>query len=318
MNDYILSKSLQRAVDIALHLNKPLLLCGEPGTGKTTLARYLAMQYSMTNPGDYAPFYFEPLVFDTKTTSVASDLFYSYDALGRLRDAYIAGEKTGAGDYIELRALGKAIAFKHGAASPGIQCIDTIIDFKGGASFSPTPISSLVLIDEIDKAPRDFPNDILNEIEKQEFSIKELNVKVPAANNDAKILVIMTSNNEKNLPDAFLRRCIYHYIEFPDSQQLDKIIRAHFPAMSVNGTTKVMGIVNTFNELRKLPLLKKPATAEFIDWLHILKRENLLQEAQEPYESLPLPIKEQLQNSMGLLFKNNNDILQVNEALKNM
>ena len=128
----------------------------------------------------------------------------------------------------------------------------------------------------------------------------------------------MTSNNEKNLPDAFLRRCIYHYIEFPDAQQLDKIVKAHFPFLENSGAPKVMGIINTFNELRKLPLLKKPATAEFIDWLHILEKENLLSEAQKPYENLPVEIKDQLENSMGLLFKNNNDITQVSEALKNM
>src|SRR4051812_29614568 len=106
MNEYVLSEPLKRAIDIALHLNKPLLLCGEPGTGKTSLARWLAAKYSVNAPGNYAPFFPEPQIFDTKTSSVASDLFYNYDALGRLRDAYGASVKTGAGDYIELRALG--------------------------------------------------------------------------------------------------------------------------------------------------------------------------------------------------------------------
>jgi hypothetical protein len=270
-----------------------------------------------------------------------------------------------------LRALGKAIVFKHGSKSAKLDGIRSIIDFTGGkkkekeravksrlgftsrqstdlhpatepehgmpantekkSSLPEEPTSSIVLIDEIDKAPRDFPNDILNEIEEQVFTIKELGERVPPADTNAKILVIMTSNNEKNLPDAFLRRCIYHYIEFPDTRQLEEIVNAHFPHLAKKvedhkGSGKeeplpekqVMGIINTFNELRSLPLLKKPATAEFIDWLHILEQENLLDEAQQPYPSLPENIKKQLEHSMGLLFKNNNDITQVREAMKKM
>jgi MoxR-like ATPase len=317
MNNYILSTSLQRAVEVALYLDKPLLLCGEPGTGKTTLAKYLASVYSKEPPGDYAPFSNDTLIFNTKTTSVATDLFYSYDALNRLRDAYAKVDKS-PGDYIELKALGKAIVFKHGAASPGLDGIRSIRDFMVPDKIPPNAASSVVLIDEIDKAPRDFPNDILNEIEKQEFEIKELNTAVPAINNKGKVFVIMTSNNEKNLPDAFLRRCVFHYIEFPDGKQLNKIIGTHFQSLKMNDDSQVMGVIKTFNELRNLPLWKKPATAEFIDWLRILERENLLNEAQHTYETMPDTIRKQLLNSLGLLFKNNNDISQVEEALKNL
>lgn len=317
-NTYILSPALQKAVDIALHLDKPLLLCGEPGTGKTRLAWHLAEQYSKNIPGDYAPFYPEPHIFDTKTTSQASDLFYSYDALGRLRDAYGATERKEPGDYIELKALGKAIVCKHGAQAPELQGIRSIQDFKRVDSLPAQPASSLVLIDEIDKAPRDFPNDILNEIDRHEFTIRELGARVPAAKNKAKILVIMTSNNERNLPDAFLRRCIYHYIKFPDADLLRRIVQAHFPSMQFTEPEKSKGIIHTFNELRRLILLKQPATAEFIDWLRILEKENLLLEAQQPYDKMPAGIREQLSNSLGLLFKNNNDIAQAEEALKNL
>jgi MoxR-like ATPase len=317
MNNYILSPALQRAVEVALLLDRPLLLCGEPGTGKTTLAKHLATQYSQQSPGNYAPFHPAPLVFNTKTTSLATDLFYTYDALERLRDAYSKVDKN-TGDYIKLRALGTAIAFKHGNNSKGLDAIRSIIDFKTGGSIPPNPVSSLVLIDEIDKAPRDFPNDILNEIEKLCFEIRELNATVPTAENNAKVLMIMTSNNEKNLPDAFLRRCVYYYISFPDIDQMDKIIKEHFPALKNNNGTQVMGIIKTFNELRKLPLLKKPATAEFIDWLHVLDSKKMLNTAAQPYDQMPSEIKTELQQTIGILLKNNNDIEIAKENLANM
>lgn len=328
---YILSPALERAIDVAIHLNKPLLLCGEPGTGKTTLAKHLALAYSTTNPFGTAPFHRHPLVFNTKTTSVATDLFYSYDALRRLRDAYAQFNKKPSGgqeepdkligDYIKLNAFGKAIAMTHGAdALAKDKRLQTLSDISKNEL--PTgPMSSVVLIDEIDKAPRDFPNDILNELENHEFEIREMDAKFPPApdTSKAKIIVLMTSNNEKNLPDAFLRRCVFHYIEFPDDFQLEAIIRTRFdlpPRDDSEDSKKVMGIIKTFNELRKQPLLKKPATAELIDWLSAIKKADLFEIASNPYTEIPPKIKKQLEENLGILLKNNIDIKQAKEIIK--
>jgi MoxR-like ATPase len=313
MTEYILSSSLERAIAIALQLDKPLLLCGEPGTGKTTLAKHLALAYSKVSPGDYAPFYPRPLTFNTKTTSVASDLFYSYDALERLRDAY-GNVRKPVGEYVELKALGKAILFKNGGGADSNDPILSIRDFKKPGQIPVVPTSTLVLIDEIDKAPRDFPNDILNEIEKKHFEIRELNVEVEAAVNNARILIIMTSNNEKNLPDAFLRRCIFHYIDFPDELQMGRIIKAHVNFK--NDKTNIEGLIKTFNRLRKTAEIKKPATAEFIDWLRVLERHSLVEAAQKPLHELDPQTAAELDQTLGVLFKNSNDISKAREALK--
>lgn len=314
MNTYILSGALERAVEIALHLNRPLLLCGEPGTGKTALAKHLALLYSTTGLPGHAPFHPAPLIFNTKTTSTATDLFYAYDALTRLRDAYNQ-EKKPAGHYIELRALGKAIAFQHGSKSEKLTKLGSVRNFSNNNGIPEKPTSTVVLIDEIDKAPRDFPNDILNEIEKMEFEIKELEAHVQPSETNAKTLVIMTSNNEKNLPDAFLRRCIFHYIEFPEPSLLQEIVKLHFAEVNSNG--QLMGIIDTFNKLRALPLIKRPATAEFLDWLKLLQQKNLLKEAQEPYKKLPAGIAAELNDTLGVLCKNANDLGLVKEEMQN-
>ncbi|CAN5633869.1 MoxR family ATPase [soil metagenome] len=307
MSKYILSDSLRRAVEIALFLNRPLLLCGEPGTGKTTLAKELARRFSETPPADSAPFYPVPLIFNTKTTSSASDLFYTYDALSRLRDAY-AKTNCPVENYIDLKALGQAIILKHGAMSPVLKSISEIKFVKEVIENNILPskvVSSIVLIDEIDKAPRDFPNDILNEIEHYQFDIREMNASIPPADNNAKIFVVMTSNNEKSLPDAFLRRCVFHYIDFP-KDQLKEILEAHFTGWDNNTDVKVL--IDRFNQLRELPLNKKPATAEFINWVQYLSVKGLLEKSKQHFSGLDATDKELLKSSLGIMFKNKNDI----------
>jgi MoxR-like ATPase len=217
--------------------------------------------------------------------------------------------------YIRLQALGKAIVAKHGSASPELDGIRGILDFKTKGALPEQPANSIVLIDEIDKAPRDFPNDLLNEIEKQEFDIRELPAHVPRAKNNARILTLLTSNNEKNLPDAFLRRCIYYYIPFPEGQQLEDIIKAHFP--SWDGRVDIAAIKTWIGKVRKLELARKPATGEFIDWLRLLDGGGLLTALKVSYGSLSETDKDRFLDSFGTLVKNNYDIDRVRTAAKN-
>ena len=214
-SNYLMDEPLKKAVEVALAFNQPLLLTGEPGTGKTLLAYKVASElYEQTKdrPVDQCRFAAEPLRFNTKTDSVARDLFYTYDAIGHFQQANLKLGTNGAPknllDFIELQALGEAIARTNPQTT-----YNQYFNWK-----RPTyPESTVVLIDEIDKAPRDFTNDILNEIERREFFIKEQNnypVEI-GDENPQRILIIMTSNSEKNLPDAFLRRCVFYSIPFP-------------------------------------------------------------------------------------------------------
>ncbi len=254
--NYIASEGLRHAVNVAITLGQPLLVTGEPGTGKTQLAASIAHELGLPQ-----------LNFYTKTTSTASDLFYQYDALRRFQDANMGDKKqTNINDYIEYQALGNAI---HLSMPPEEANQYLPEDLRGKG-----PTRSVVLIDEIDKAPRDFPNDILNEIENMEFTVKESGQTFKAEKKFHPI-IILTSNSEKNLPDAFLRRCVFYHIEFPSKQELSDIVNKRFNGSSDFAPEFVSQAIDKFTDIRGLHLKKKPATAEFLNWLKILKAKDI-------------------------------------------
>ena len=305
--DYILSQEIDSAVKVALTLHQPLLLTGEPGTGKTRLADKIALELNRQDDS----FHPEPLIFNTKTTSTAQDLFYTYDALKHFHDANIA--KTRGQDappitnYIELRALGKAIAMTN----------PTAVEESLRPAEAKKARNVVVLIDEIDKAPRDFTNDILNEIERFEFFIKELQEGDAKAGNtirkadDRQIVVIMTSNSEKNLPDPFLRRCVFYNIPFPDRTRLLEIVDTQFADLSKDLKDS---LVDHFEKIRKIVNRKPPATAELLSWFHILQMEGFfaagqkLDLANEDHRRL-------LRHSYSVLVKTQEDLEAVERLL---
>lgn len=252
---YIAGKALSDAVNVSLMLGQPLLVTGEPGTGKTQLAWSVAFELGLMGP----------LVFNTKTTSVAKDLFYRYDALRHFHDANIRQGQTtlSSEDYIAYEALGLAILLSQPPRPPRPQLPRGLSD-QG-------PVRSVVLIDEIDKAPRDFPNDILYEIEQMAFTVSETGHSFKV-NNDYKPFVLLTSNSEKNLPEAFLRRCIFYDIPFPDTGQLKMIVERRLKLSEGFGSDILNGAIEHFQEIRNLALKKKPATAELIAWVKVLDR----------------------------------------------
>jgi MoxR-like ATPase len=227
---YITSPSLEEAIKVAEVTQRPLLLKGEPGTGKTLLAEHYANKNNL-------PLY----RWHIKSTTIAKDGLYFYDAVSRLNDSrFNDGSKdvNNIENYIRLEAMGQ--------------------------SFENTE-KSVLLIDEIDKADIEFPNDLLLELDRMEFTILETGREVKA---QTRPLVIITSNNEKELPDAFLRRCIFHYIEFPDEKMMQEIVHAHYPDID----KKLMkSALEMFYSLRDIDSLrKKPSTSELVDWLNIL------------------------------------------------
>jgi len=297
---YILDVGLQQAVEVAIALDQPLLLTGEPGTGKTRLAYKVAYELHK----DQSSYHFgaNPLAFYTKTTSSAKDLFYLYDALAHFHSANLRLEVGDAApksaQFIELHALVKAIAL----SNP--ENVDTS---RFRTSLGSTPQSSVVLIDEIDKAPRDFPNDILNEIENLEFQIKEQDNYTIRAGKSERIVTILTSNSEKNLPEPFLRRCVFYHIPFPNEAQLLSIAKAQLGADTRLADELLSEIIQLFNDIRKRSVRKKPATAELISWLRIL-------ELEEIYTAADLrKNRQRLSDNLSVLIKTKEDLDAVRE-----
>jgi MoxR-like ATPase len=235
--DYVASDDLRLAVNAALTLQRPLLIKGEPGTGKTMLAEEVASALGM------------PLfAWHIKSTTKAQQGLYEYDAVSRLRDSQLGDARVAdIGNYILRGVLWQAF-----------DCEQTAV----------------LLIDEIDKADIEFPNDLLRELDRMEFSVYETRQTIRARHRP---LVVITSNNEKDLPDAFLRRCFFHYIRFPDRDTMQAIVDVHFPRLRAE---LLRNALETFFAVRELPgLKKKPSTSELLDWLRLLVAEQIAPEA---------------------------------------
>lgn len=259
---YTPDPDLVAAVNAALVLGQPLLLTGEPGTGKTQLAFSIAATLGKKEDGNH-----RPLVFVTKSTSTARDLFYTYDSLSRFHAAQSQSGSKESKDYLTYNALGIAILRACGVDDLSRWLPEGFVLGRRGRS--------VVLIDEIDKAPRDFPNDILNEIEAMYFKVPELGNVEFRAQAGMRPVVIITSNSEKQLPDAFLRRCVYYHIPFPDQRtnRLQEIVTTRIADFQAGHSPLLADALEFFYWLRapKAGLTKKPATAELLAWLLFLR-----------------------------------------------
>ena len=278
---YEIPPALNDAVEVALALNQPLLLTGEPGTGKSGLADKVAHDLSLLTNGQ---FHNKAYRFFTKSNSKSADLFYTYDALSHFYDINLKKEqKPEIGRYIELNALGSAI----------IAGMDPVQRNRVPARNVPPhniPPNSVVLIDEIDKAPADFPNDLLNEIENNCFSIKENGAAIYQVEPRHKILIILTSNGVRELPEPFLRRCVFFHIDFPDNEFLQLILQKHALYDALGERAGIL--LEYFNELRDICQHKKPATAELLSWCRIVLHRNItIVERSSLLSTLPVVVK---------------------------
>jgi MoxR-like ATPase len=248
---YLADEGLRDAVNVAIALGQPLLVTGEPGTGKTQFARSVAYELGLMSP----------FVFNTKSTSTARDLFYRYDSLRHFHDAQFGNGQEDVEEYIEYESLGLAIlrAMPPAAADR----------FLPAALRVSAPTRSVVLIDEVDKAPRDVPNDVLDEIEQMRFTVRETGRTFTAERSYAPI-VILTSNSERTLPDAFLRRCVFYHIPFPHPERLRLIIQRRLRPDSSFAPAMVESAIRHFENIRALGLRKKPSTAELLAWVRML------------------------------------------------
>ena len=258
---YVATEDLMVAVNAAMTLQRPLLIKGEPGTGKTVLAHEVAKATGKNL-----------LEWHIKSTTKAQQGLYEYDAVSRLRDSQLGDEKVkDIKNYIKKGKLWEAFEAEE---------------------------SPILLIDEIDKADIEFPNDLLQELDRMEFNVYETGETVKAAQRP---LVIITSNNEKELPDAFLRRCFFHYIQFPDRDTMHQIVNVHYPDIQ---QMLVREALSLFYDIREVPGLKKrPSTSELLDWLKLLMVEDMpldVLKSRDPKKLIP-PLH-------GALLKNEQDV----------
>jgi MoxR-like ATPase len=260
-DSYVASDDLRVAVNAAIALQRPLLIKGEPGTGKTVLAHEVAKALN-------API----IEWHIKSTTKAQQGLYEYDAVSRLRDSQLGDERVkDIANYIKKGKLWEGFT---------------------------APVRPILLIDEIDKADIEFPNDLLQELDRMEFYVYEAQQTIKATERP---IVMITSNNEKELPDAFLRRCFFHYIRFPDRETMTQIVDVHFPDLQRNLLREAL---NVFYDIREVPgLKKKPSTSELLDWLKLLMVEDMSPESLRSKDS-----KQLIPPLHGALLKNEQDV----------
>jgi MoxR-like ATPase len=260
-DEYVATDDLRMAVNAAVALQRPLLIKGEPGTGKTMLAEQVAQAMGM-----------KLIQWHIKSTTKAQQGLYEYDAVSRLRDSQLGNDKVeDVGNYIKKGKMWEAFAADE---------------------------QVVLLIDEVDKADIEFPNDLLVELDKMEFFVYETGESIKAKHRP---IIIITSNNEKELPDAFLRRCFFHYISFPDRGTMEKIVEVHYPGIKGKMVQQAMDI---FFDVRAIPgMKKKPSTSELIDWLKLLLSDDLPDEILKNHDA-----SKAIPPLYGALIKNEQDV----------